>query len=353
MDAGPGGRLARPLRAPLHRRDAGAARHRRHPDRAAGRRSAPLRRPDGRPRRVPRAFHPRRPRAGAGPPGVDGARRPAPGGDVGDARGRTGGPLPRRLSDHRRAGPSVSARGELRAGRIRRRRGARGVAGFTRQRPLLPARRPRDPPRPRRSRAGRARCAGDRSVRRPLRRRAGPGHPRGRPARHPGHQHRRDVADGAGRRHRRRHRPPQGRALRRRTRPGHARHRARVAGQRRPAGRPRRAPRPGPGPPPVGRPRSAAPARRAGHRPYRSRRAAARSRGVGRRPRHLPVVRGAAARCGRRRARAAAATRLARRRRAHAARPRHAGAAAAAAPGPDPDRSGRRARRGAGLRHPV
>ena len=43
LDARPRGRLAGPLRAPLHRRHAAARRHRRHPDRAAADRSAPVR----------------------------------------------------------------------------------------------------------------------------------------------------------------------------------------------------------------------------------------------------------------------------------------------------------------------
>ncbi len=119
------------------------------------------------------------------------------------------GAVPGRLSDRRRAGPAASARGRLRAAASRwRRRCAPCWPGSRGQRAVLPARRARDPPRPRRRGARRRRTprsstcsAGSPPTSRIARR------PRIRPAaRDPRDQHRRDVADRAGRRHGRRHR---------------------------------------------------------------------------------------------------------------------------------------------------
>ena len=95
-------------------------------------------------------------------------------------------------------------------------------------------------------------------------------------------QHRRDVADGAGRHGRRRHRAAQGRAVRRRARHRQPRDRAHHRRLRRSARRPRRAPGAGRGAAAVGRARPAAPASRAGDPSRRSveRRRSTSSRGA-------------------------------------------------------------------------
>ena len=149
---------------------------------------------------------------------------------------------------------------------------------------------------------------------------------------------------------RRGHRAAQGRPLRCGAGPRHARHRARVPGQRRPAGRPRRPSGPGARPPVVGRPRSAAspsasPTSRASIWPGRCSNLA-----WGADPEAFVWFEAPPAEA------VAAARRLLQRlgaldgERADAARPADAGLAAAAAAGPHPDRGGRRPRRGAGLR---
>ena len=169
------------------------------------------RRAHGGARRVPRAQPARRPRAGArrARPGWR-APRPAPGGDVGDARRRAGGALPRRLP-RRRACPGAAhpLAIEYAPGRGGARRGARTCCRAPRGQVLcfLPgaardraARRRRwrvTPPLERRR--GACRCTAASTARRRTRR-CGRG---ARPAaRDPGHQHRRDVAHRARRRRR-------------------------------------------------------------------------------------------------------------------------------------------------------
>ena len=141
----PRGRLARALRPALHRRDAAAGRHRGHPHRAAAAGSAAVRRHHGGLRRVPRAQPARRPRAGARPPGLAGAIRPAPAGDVGHARHRAGGALPATTARWSRCPGAAHplaveyAPGERPAAAVRRRAAADARPG-----PLLPARAARD-----------------------------------------------------------------------------------------------------------------------------------------------------------------------------------------------------------------
>ena len=85
-------------------------RDRRDPDRAAAAGSAAQRLPHDRPRRVPRAQHPRRSRPRARAAGVARARRSAARRHVGDAAGGAARGVSRRLPADRRARPAASAR---------------------------------------------------------------------------------------------------------------------------------------------------------------------------------------------------------------------------------------------------
>ena len=201
---------------------------------------------DDRPRRVPRAQHPRGPRPRAGAPGVARARRPADRVMSATLQARAARGVSRRLPADRRAGTAASARDRLSPGAVGRRLPRRSCCA---RRPAAccascPARR--------RSTARCPTCAPppDRGVDvLPLHgslpadeqdRAIAGGRAAARDSRD---QHRRDVADRSRRDRRRRRRPAEGRALRSGSRHRLAGARADSRRRRRAAGRPRRPPR--------------------------------------------------------------------------------------------------------------
>ena len=221
MDGGARGRLACAVRPPGVGRDAADDRDRRGADSDAASGPAAVVDPYGGARRIPRTKHPRRSGSGAGETGLDGARRFACGGHVGDHRPLACIRVPARLSGDRDPRPAVRP-GCVASSRSHGGRSGSSGRGLVRwRRVVFPARCARD--------SGGGACVARRRVSRVAaarwtrRRRSGPRvDARRRTAGCAGHQPRRDHTHRARYHRRGRYGPAQGRAIRRGACGGHA-----------------------------------------------------------------------------------------------------------------------------------